>query len=233
MIRRYRWRGGEEHSLAIEAGGPTVLILPPFFAEANRTRRLLVDVMRMLAAEDIGSLLPDLPGTGESLTPLPDIRLDDWCHAAAACAATIGRPFVTLALRGGALVDDISGSAGHLRVSPVDGAAILRDMFRARLAADREDGTATDKATLERLAGEDVIELAGNRLSPAMIEGLRDAVPAAPMPLRTLRLESEAASADARIAAAPLWRRAEPDEDPGLAAAIAVEAAHWARTCVG
>ncbi|MEG8052367.1 hypothetical protein QP185_02180 [Sphingomonas aerolata] len=45
--------------------GPRVIAVLPLFEEANRTRAFLVETLRALAGRGIGSILPDLPGTGE------------------------------------------------------------------------------------------------------------------------------------------------------------------------
>src|SRR3546814_11084271 len=58
-----------EHIFRIDPVGTssaTILIVPPLFEEANRTRRTLVLAMRALAAEGFAALLPDLPGQNES-----------------------------------------------------------------------------------------------------------------------------------------------------------------------
>src|SRR3546814_309386 len=70
-----------EHVLRIAPAGPpraTVLIVPPLFEEANRTRRTLVLAMRALAAEGLSALLPDLPGQNESPIPLVEADLTRW-----------------------------------------------------------------------------------------------------------------------------------------------------------
>ena len=67
------------------AGSPraTILIVPPLFEEANRTRRTLVLTMRALAAQGFAAILPDLPGQNESLLPLVDVDLNRWQDAVA------------------------------------------------------------------------------------------------------------------------------------------------------
>lgn len=234
MIARYAWRGGEELIFATGVGNrPKLLVLQPLFEEANRTRRLLAGVMRALADAGLDGVLPDLPGMGDSLTPLSAVDVQDWRDALAAFAAVLDTPFVTLAVRGGALIDDVPGAAGHLRLAPVDGTSIIRNLFRTRLAADREDAASADMAALELQAANTPIELGGNRLGPALVAGLRDTALPLVSPLRTLRLESDPAPADAKLAAAPLWRRAEPGDDPALARSLASEAIDWVRACVG
>ena len=50
-------------------------------------------------------------------------------------------------------------------------------------------------------------------------------------PCRVVRLEGDSASADLHVAGSPLWRRAEPDNDPALALALADDLADWVRRC--
>ena len=57
---------------------PAVLFVPPLFEELNRTRALIVAVMRALAREGHCGWLPDLTGTSESLAPLEEVAWDDW-----------------------------------------------------------------------------------------------------------------------------------------------------------
>jgi len=75
------------------------------------------------------------------------------------------------------------------------------------------------------------MDLAGYPLSPALLEALRAAVPAAaPLP-RTVRLESDRGDADAKLAGPALWRRSEPGTSPELAEALADDFAAWIARC--
>jgi len=49
--------------------------------------------------------------------------------------------------------------------------------------------------------------------------------------VRTVRLETEAKPADAKLPGSPLWRRAEPDNDIAFAQTIADDIAQWIATC--
>ena len=86
-IEHYDWPGGREAMLRFgPPHGPTMVAALPFFEEANRTRAAMVDVLRQLAVRGIGSILPDLPGTNESLLATSDATLAAWRGAfAAAC----------------------------------------------------------------------------------------------------------------------------------------------------
>ncbi len=191
---------------------PDVLFFEPLFEEANRTRRLIADIRRDLATQGIDSDIAEPPGTGESLTPVSAVRLDDWLDHAAA----MERHVVIASLRGGALIDHAARGKGYWRFAPETGARIVRDLERTRLA--NGDGSAL---------------YAGHALSDGMIEALRAAVPQPVSPVRIVRLESDAGEADAKVPGSPLWRRAEPGEDRALATGLADDLAQWVRQCAG
>ncbi|MDP3781988.1 MAG: hypothetical protein Q8Q79_03625 [Sphingopyxis sp.] len=221
-----------EHCFRITPTGTpraTILIVPPLFEEANRTRRTLVLAMRALAADGFAALLPDLPGQNESLVPLETVDLASWQNALAEAAATIDGPQIIASLRGGALIDHHPKAAAWWRLAPVGGASLLRTLMRARVAADREGGVTSSLDGLQAEAATAPLLLAGNRLSPAMIAQLGSAETQPVARLRTVTLGS-GADADA-IAGTPLWLRAEPGEDAAMAKAIAADIAAWSTAC--
>jgi hypothetical protein len=189
-----------------------IFVFEPLFEEYNRTRRLLVEVARALERAGIGLVFPNLGGMGESEQSLENLRLADWRADAAAAIAEV-QPTVIASLRGGALIDTAGHAKGWWRLAPETGTRIVRDLKRVQLTSGGH--------TL----------YAGHRLSQGMLADLEAAIPAETAPLRTLRLESDAAAADAQLPGSPLWRRAEPGEDPALAAAIAADLAAWTRHC--
>lgn len=217
-----------EHILSIAPAGPpraSVLIVPPLFEEANRTRRTLVLAMRALAAEGHAALLPDLPGQNESLVPLENADLTQWQAALTDVAAGIDGPVIIASIRGGALIDHCAKAAVWWRLAPVGGASLLRTLLRARVAADREAGRESSLEALQDTAKREALLLAGNRLSPAMLAelGAAEAQPVAP--LRSVALGAGG------IAGTPLWLRAEPGEDAAMAAAVAADIVAWSREC--
>ncbi len=217
-----------EHRLHIHsAGAPraTVLIVPPLFEEANRTRRTLVLAMRALAAGGFAALLPDLPGQNESLVPLAEVDLDRWRDALAEVAAEIEGPVVVASVRGGALIDHRVQAAAWWRLAPVGGASLLRTLMRARVTADREAGLASSLESLQEDAKGAPLLLAGNALSPAMVAGLASAEAQPVEPLRSVAIGVEG------IVGTPLWLRAEPGEDAAMAQAIAADISAWSKTC--
>lgn len=188
-----------------------VLCIEPLLEERNFLRRTVIAFARDLAGQGIGCAIPDLPGCGESLIDMADLRLDQWRAAvtdAAAClTAETGCPPHLAAFRGGSLIDDTAVAASRWRFAPVSGSDLLRPLRYAR-----------------RLAGDDALDdLMGYRLNAEMIADLEDAVPAdTPGPLRI---------AEGRASGAALWRRAEPDEDPDLTESLAADFIQWMATC--
>ncbi len=224
MIHDYAWRGESREAL-VRFGpedAPLLLVLQPLFEEANRTRHFLVEIMRGLAAAGIASMLPDLPGTNDSCVATVDARFADWGTAIGALPA----PFATISLRGGALLDGFTATDLHWRLAPETGARLLRDMVRASaMAAGIKAGE------LEAAARTEPTALAGNMIHPDLFIALEAAVPAMSGTIRTVRLENEAGDADARLGGTPLWRRAEPDHDAALAAAVVADIAEWVTSC--
>lgn len=186
-----------------------ILVVEPLFEEANRCRRLIAGIMRGLDRNSVGSRIADLPGCGESAVDIADVRLADW-KAAIDCYA----PTLIASFRGGALIDG-AATQGVWRLSPETGNRIVRDLKRAAL-------TSADSTLY-----------AGHALSPVFLAELESASLPAHSRVRTIRLQTEAAEADLKMAGAPLWRRAEPGEDPALAAAITSDLTEWAKRCAG
>jgi hypothetical protein len=217
-----------EHRLRIDpAGTPraTVLIVPPLFEEANRTRRTLVLAMRALAAEGFGAMLSDLPGQNESLVPLEQVDLARWQDALVKVAAGIDGPILVASVRGGVLIDHQVKAAAWWRLAPVGGASLLRTLMRARVSADREAGLTSSLESLQEEAKTRPLLVAGNRLSPEMVAQLGTSEAQAVEPLRNIALGADG------IAGTPLWLRAEPGEDAAMAAAIAADISAWSTTC--
>lgn len=204
--------GGSGEEFAVVAGPEDarnrVLIVPALFEEANRTRRLLAQTMRLLATRGIAGVLPDLPGCGESLAPLDHQDLSSWRAATAAAAKHFTASHV-LALRGGALIAPAELRGWRFEA----GANVLRPLLRARIVAAREEGRTETVETLLALGCEHGLELAGYRLGPQMIADLEQA----DLPEAT----GQAAWSRDELGGEALWLRSEPGEDPALAVALA------------
>ena len=200
-----------EFAFAFDHGRPhRLLIVPALFEEANRMRRLTVELMRRLDAAGIDCFLPDLPGCNESPQPLEMQTLDTW-RAAMTAAATHFCATRVLGIRGGVLVqpEDLPG----WRYGPVKGANLLRQMLRARIMASREAGVTETQEDLLALGARDGLELAGYRLGAELLGQLQSAAPA--------DTPGSAEVLQDMLGGGGLWLRAEPGEDRGQAEALA------------
>lgn len=208
--------GPAETALACDRGRKArLLVIPALFDEANKLRRLTVEVMRRLDRAGVDCFLPDLPGCNESTAPLEIQTPESWRAAMRAAAAEFAATHV-LALRGGALIAP-EGLPGW-RYAPVKGAAILRQMLRARTLAAREAGREEPAEAIMAAARGDGVELAGYRLGAAMVRAFETLTPA-PAP-GVFQIDQD------MIGGSGLWLRAEPSENrmqaDALAAIIAV-----------
>lgn len=207
--------------------GPVVVILPALFEEHNRTRAFTVAICRALAGSQVASILPDLPGQGESAVPTQDATLDHWRKAVMALvqAQRAVRPVIMGSMRGGAIVDDVLGVSGHWRLSPITGQMVIRDLTRGAVMQSSPTAAPTG----------DPVEAAGNLISRHLFDALQADVTLREdaAPLRTVRLESDPAPADLKLPGSPLWRRAEPGNDVPLAALLAQDLAAWSHKCAG
>jgi pimeloyl-ACP methyl ester carboxylesterase len=212
---RYPVDGIHEWLMAIGAShAPPILFLPPMFEELNRTRALIVAIMRRVAAGAHGCWLPDLPGTGESERALDRVSWESWRSAVKAAGDQLSRGDklpCTVAIRGGCLLDDLVPSACAWRFAPVAGASLVRDLSRAGLTSGGGS--------------------AGYSPSSLLLGPLERAEPRPLEPLRTVRLATDPAEADFRIEGAPLWRRAEPETSSELADRLAADIVDWIGRC--
>lgn len=210
MIAGWPGPDGEEYALAFDRGRERrVLILPALFDEANKLRHFTVEVMRRLDEAGIDSFLPDLPGCNESLAPLEAQTLTRWREAAGLAARHFGAAHA-LTIRGGALCGP---ELPTWRYAPATGASILRAMLRARVIASKEAGIEETRDALLATGRQSGLELAGYRLGAAMIRELETAEPSGGAALANI--------AQTDLGGAGLWLRAEPDNDPAQAEALA------------
>ena len=201
----------EEHALTFNQNrDKRLLILPALFDEANKLRRQTVEVMHRLNLSGIDCFLPDLPGCNDSMQSLETQTLDGW-RAAAATAATHFDATHLLTIRSGALLapDGLPG----WRYAPHGGKQLLRSMLRARTIAAREAGREETIGELEELGRTQGVELAGWSLGPDLFSALSDAGTITSQFLTDITQE--------HVGGSGLWLRAEPDEDPEQADAIA------------
>jgi hypothetical protein len=201
----------EEYALTFDRQRDArLLVVPALFDEANRMRRFSVDVMRRLDGAGIDSILPDLPGTNESLADLETQTLGGWHAAMAAAAAHFGATHM-LAIRGGCLL--VPDALPGWLYAPAKGGSILRQMLRARTLAAREAGREETREGLTTLALTEGIELAGYRLGPQLFADLEEAEAATRAGLSVIE--------QGMVGGGGLWLRAEPGESPEQADALA------------
>ena len=209
---RYTLDGQDEWMVRIGAADrPALLFLPPLFEEMNRTRSLIVGVMRALAERGWSCLLPDLPGTGESERAIESCSWEDWREAVRAAAPAELAGIVSL--RGGCVLDDAATAQSRWRLSPVDGAGVVRDLQRASRVSDGAS--------------------AGYAPNPELLDRLSLVTPARSERLRTVRLASDRGQADRKIDHPPPWRRSEPQNSSQLGRIIASDIDEWVRRCAG
>lgn len=201
----------EELLVALDRGRDRrVLICPAWFDEANKLRRLTVEVMRRLDAAGIDSFLPDLPGCNDSLARLDAQTLGGWRTGMAAAAQALSASHV-LAIRTGALLAPETLPGWHY--APQSGPRLLRGMIRARTIAARENGFDEKADALMALGLREGLTLGGWPLGAAMIGELEGAEP--------VLAAGQSEITQAMLGGAGLWLRAEPGEDAAQADALA------------
>ncbi|MEP7348690.1 MAG: hypothetical protein ABI668_01920 [Sphingorhabdus sp.] len=225
----YSFGGCEEYCPGIDPGGNAtrrILFVAPLFDEMNRTRRMLISTMRALGGRGVSSFLPDLPGANESSAALIDQDIACWQAAMAAAAAQLKVTHIA-SVRGGSLIDGAMPDAPHWRLMPAKGANLLKTMLRTRVAGDKEMGLTTTSDALIVESAHQPILLAGNWLSPAMVTQLHDTVCADVPHLRSVSIGEGADM----IKGSALWLRAEPQDDPDMAQALAADLDRWSASC--
>ena len=217
-FEHYAWRGGREAVLRFGPDtSPIVIAALPLFEEANRTRQFACTILRALAVHGVGSVLPDFPGTGESLVATVDARLSYQREAYSTLSQRLGVRTYALSLRSGALLDIDATIAGRWHLTPQPGSDFVRDLERTRAARKPERAFEN--------------EYAGNLLSSEMLAELRSAVPRDDGRRRVVRLDTDPRPSDATFTGAPLWRRSEPGNDTVLAQQLADDIAYWIASC--
>jgi hypothetical protein len=198
----------EEFALTFDQGRTArLLIVPALFDEANRMRRFTVEVMRRLDARGIDSFLPDLPGCHDSLQPLSAQTPETW-RSAMAAAAHHFRVTHVLGIRGGALL--MPAGLPRLAYAPVKGASILRQLIRSRILASREAGLSETIEGLLAHGTQAGLELSGFALGSSFVNEFQSVAPS---------FSNEISHE--KVGGGALWLRAEPDEDPAQADALA------------
>jgi exosortase A-associated hydrolase 2 len=200
----------------------TVLHVPAFAEEMNKSRRMVAQQARRLAALGLGVLQLDLYACGDSDGQSGDARWDIWKQdlalALAWLHARIDGPVVLWGLRlGGLLALDLARGrtdiASVLLWQPVtDGAAYLTQFLRLRLAADMlasGQGAQGGTDALRRLLADGAsLDIAGYTLTPALAAAIEQttvdamAPPACPVHWLDLAPQAGRGLAPARAATA-------------------------------
>lgn len=196
-----------------------VLILQPLFEEANRMRRTLALMARALDRQGVGVVMADLPGMGEHPLGANQVGISDIGTASnLLCDALTsqGRPILVAGFRAACLFDSLPGASANWRFAPEPGDRLVRTLLRTEMP---EESTETHAF------------INGQLVSRAFLDDMASLPLPNPARLRTLRLATDRAEADHHVEASPLWRHAEPGEDPALAELLAGDILNWAVTC--
>jgi exosortase A-associated hydrolase 2 len=164
------------------AGGPCVLMVPPFAEEMNKTRAMLARVAEGLALRGIASVLPDLYGTGDSAGEFRDGDWETWREDLERVTAWARGQGLTvnglLAVRLGCILaaDFVRGLPAGLERTvfwqPVQsGQRFLTQFLRMRVAASlMEDRRETVAALREEIRATGTLEVAGYELPARLVE---------------------------------------------------------------
>lgn len=196
-----------------------VLILQPLFEEANRMRRTLALMARALDRQGVGVVMADLPGMGEHPLGANQVGISDIETASnLLCDALTsqGHPVLVAGFRAACLFDSLPGVSANWRFAPEPGDRLVRTLLRTEMP---EESTETHAF------------INGQLVSRAFLDDMARLPLPNPARLRTLRLTTDRAEADRHVEASPLWRHAEPSEDPALAELLAGDILNWAVTC--
>ena len=243
-IESYEWAGGREAMLRFgPKGGPVVVAALPLFEEANRTRALIVNVLRDLSSRGIGGALPDIPGQGESSLATVGARLPDWRCAFAAAASQVGHRSYVFAVRGGALIDGEAKAIARVHLAPERGASLVRNLLRARRAAAIADGVRPLPDDDPDQVGPP-LQLAGNIVDRSLLRELMSAEPS--QADRVLALFPAIGGADRLLAPNRTpnrdgdlprfrkpWTSSEPIADPELVKVLVDDIVSWIAACGG
>ena len=165
--------------------GETVLYLPPFAEEMNRSRRTIAALGRTMAERGLGLFVLDLFGTGDSAGAFEEATWAGWLADAAAAVCFIraeGRGIAgVMGLRTGALLALATAHEQRLErvmlCQPVaSGRAYLTGLLRSRVAAGQAgDGPRATIAELRGLiAAGSGIEIMGYALSSTLWDELAE-----------------------------------------------------------
>ena len=161
---------------ALPGARGTVLVLPPFAEEMNRSRRTLAASGRLLAQHGFRVLLPDLVGCGDSPGEFGEATWYQWQEDVSGWIRWVAlqwqQEVTVLAVRAGALLLPGAGSAAGRTIlwQPVsDGRSHLMQWLRGRVASDRfsgRDPSGSIDALMTALSAGEPVETAGYAWRP-------------------------------------------------------------------
>lgn len=165
----------------------TLLVVPPFAEEMNKSRKMLSDFARIASAMGVAVLLVDLYGTGDSEGELEQATWQQWHQDVVSCLAwlRLNNPNVDIGLLGlrlgATLAVDIFCKNEALDISDVvlwqpviNGKQFVRQFLRLRLAASVVgNGTKESAAQLQHILAENgTLEVAGYMLNSQLIKDI-------------------------------------------------------------
>lgn len=169
--------------------GPSVLLVPPFAEEMNKSRRLCNDLAQALNHQGIAAVLPDVHGTGDSEGDFGEAGWTGWVadlRLAAEFAGSIGWP--VRGLLGIRLGCQLAADFSRLLAEPLqhtvfwqpvtDGSRFLTQFLRLRVAARVMTSEQETVGQLrQRLAAEGSLDVAGYTLGADLASAIeaRDA----------------------------------------------------------
>lgn len=191
-----------------------------FAEEMNKSRRMVAESARMLAADGAAVLQIDLLGCGDSSGDLADASWDDWIadvrQAARWMNTEFDAPLWLWGQRAGALLAAAAGSglagANHLLWQPaLTGKPVLQQFLRLKAASEMQGGGAkgTTDALRQELAAGRAVDVAGYLLPAAVAQGMEAAV-----------LQPPPVAEGARLVWLELSARQPPEMLPTSAAAV-------------
>lgn len=148
-----------------------ILLLAPLFDEANKFRRQIVEIARLLDDRGVDAFVPDLPGCNESLDRHRHQTLAHWREVASLAAEHFTSTHVLAFRAGGWLAP--AELPGWL-LAPPQPRQILRNLMRAHAIALREAGKSEAADVLMEKARSEGITIGGWALGADLVRELED-----------------------------------------------------------
>jgi exosortase A-associated hydrolase 2 len=164
-----------------EGGSKSILLVPPFGEEMNKTRRMMARLGYAAATLGFSVLLVDLYGTGDSDGDFGDAEWERWRRDLESAGEWLRGHgcdhLVIVGVRAGCLL--ALDSVGELALAPsallfwqpvLSGREVLTQMLRLRVAASLTKGTVAETVSglRARLSAGESVEVAGYDLAPAL-----------------------------------------------------------------